>query len=145
MSLLEGKNFSVSDSGKVLELFGLRAMDGDRLGIWVMDFALTEGTPPILVEAAAAPFKATLEKVIEDDKSAGKEHLIDHVLITGWSALRLWCEGVIRVEDLASAEEEEGRLEIKLLLAGKMRKVVITEEGYERYSCATIDSEGNVV
>lgn len=141
------KASSVSFQGKMVSVLGLRGLISD--GIYTIDINFGSEKKPkyVLVQGnqPEKPISQKIEELILADKAAGKEALIDHVLISNRYAVHLYMEGRLTREMLESAKEENGDLVIDLYFAGAKRKVVVRSELKAEYHCATIDAKGKVV
>lgn len=131
---VQGLHFSVQ--GDVFELFGDKSFHEGNHWAVPSGFGI-----PVLV--APAPVKSDIEEVLEEDRKAGNEGRIDHVVVTPFVAICLFLEGALTVEHLRNAVETTETVTVSLQLAGADRKVVIDPQS--QYTFATIDGNGEIV
>lgn len=134
-------------TGRIVSIMGLKGfVDGNDYTIDI-NFG-TAQNPSYVLAQCSKPEQTILSKIeqlIADDKKAGNEEKIDHILISNRYAVLLFLEGKITREVLESGTVSDGDLVINLYVGGAMRKVVIQAETKSAYHCATIDVNGEVV
>lgn len=135
----------VQFEGRMATVMGLRGLVQD--GQWIIDADPFGSGSYILAEVDAPnpPISQKLEKLIEDDRAAGNEDKIDHLLISNRYAVILYMEGRVTREMLEQATQKGKDLVFNLHLAGATRKIIVRNERDLKYTCATMDADGNVV
>jgi hypothetical protein len=120
----------------VFEIFGDKGFqEGNHWGV-PSGFGI-----PVLV--APAPIKSDIERVIDEDRDAGREELIDYVVVTPFVAICLFLEGALTVDHLRNAVETPETVTVTLQFEGANREVVIDPQS--PYPFVTIDKNGEVV
>lgn len=147
------KNFEFDGNG--VSIFGVKGYPHGK--DWAMDIVWDEneaGTGYKYILTIVSPSKPTavsgIEKVISDDTSADKGHLIDHIHVSSTTAVMLFLEGKLTKTDLMNAENADDTITLKNVeFSGRFFTVVIRSDwnssqlrlGYY----ATIDANGEVV
>jgi hypothetical protein len=145
MGTTSGRNFMYGQGSlKLYELQGVRMGKNWAIGI-LLD---RKSKSYLLTEVSPAPVRQEVEAVIQGDIKAGREQLIDYVLVSNRVAIRLYLEGFLKPSHFANAvEEEDGSIVVRAELLGKEHKIVIRDELDDslEYEISTRDKEGNLV
>ncbi|GCE32022.1 hypothetical protein KDA_75060 [Dictyobacter alpinus] len=141
-STVTGPNFEVSQ--KHITLFQLQgAHTGNN---WAMSVPFGDTAESyVLTEVGPAPALDEIVSVIETDRAQGREHLIDHVLISSRVAVRLFLEGILTMEAFKDAEASDESILLTLKLSGRDRRVKIQSEFDLEYGVSTRDQTGAIV
>lgn len=144
---LIGRHFSVSPTA--ITLFHLQGFHSGKQ--WVIGFSIAgtgQADDYFLAACEPAPALAGIEQVIRADIAVGREHLIDHMLLSSRAAVRLFLEGVLTPEHFASAKEDGPTLTITMQVLGKERDVLILGEfdaALDGVPISTRDQFGTIV
>ncbi len=148
---MAGKHFKFEGNGIIL--FGVRGyLHGKN---WALDILwnekeIGEGYEYILtiISPSDPPAYTAIEKIIANDKAAGRDHLIDHITMSATMAVQLFLEGRIRKTDFMNAKNEGNRLTLKNIeFSGGFYTVVIGSDWDLKgnHYIATIDANGEIV
>lgn len=138
---LTGLHFEVGDN--MIKFFDLRG--GVSGKSWAIDIRMSANSS-VLFEVDKDPISPNVEELIRQDTEAGREHLIDHILLSSRYAVILWLEGRIRREHVEKAIEDDNSITLEgIEFAGKSYKVRIVDERELEYHLCTMDSNGEVV
>src|SRR5687768_10180439 len=110
-STVANRHFEVD--GNKFTFFGLSGMPMGG-GNWAMNGFFGS----VMVEVDPAPVSSQIEEIIEQDRAAGNEEKIEHVLMNSRTALRLALEGRLPREALTAATETEDSIVLTLELGG---------------------------
>ncbi len=115
-------------------------------GSWIVESPLTG----FAYEQNPAPIKNRIEKAIQQDVAAGREHLISFVGMYQFAGIQLWLEGVItrkHVENCTEGTDPLGAYVMfdKVALGGKRRTIKVYQDPPKQYDFATFDVNFDVV
>lgn len=134
---------------KMVTIMGLKGMPDDGGKDWILDIPVTgdrnDGYILVQVSPIDPSVVSSIEEVIENDRKAGREELIDHVLISNRYAVCLYPEGRLTRDVLANAKTEGETLVFNMFLGGKDRKVIVKNEYDLEYACGTYQANGELV
>lgn len=142
---------NVTFSGNLVTIFGVKGLIKDKK--WAFDVLwdtkdTKDGYDYMFIEVPPCPVSQSIEEIIKNDTAAGRDHLIDHILVCASVAVRLFLEGRIRKVDLMSATDENGVITIDHVeFCDRVFKMKIKSDWdvQGNLSTATIDSNGEIV
>ena len=120
----------VSKLYEVLNLW-VRIMDfrgtADK-GVWYVNVLGPTNTTLVPTDPVEPSVSATIEELISKAQDAGREGLIDRIVVSDRYAVFLFLEDRLTSDVLVNAIEDGGALVVNMNFGGKTRKIVIKSE-----------------
>ncbi len=146
------KNVTFDGSG--INVFGVKGYPHGKKD-WALDILWDENDDHngfdymlVVVSKPDSPASVGIEKIIANDASAGRDHLIDHVRVCASIAVQLFLEGKLRKTDFANAVETNDSVTIpNVEFAGRFFNLVVKSDWtlQSNQYMGTIDASGEVV